>query len=469
MSPNTGEIQPLLKTDMAAADSGAELVFRGLFWYVTVLTGLAIVAYLLVYWHTQIGKPWPFPFNSIVFASNMRLSDFTEFYHKFQSFGTPRFWNGHHDMNYPAPDAYVYLLYFRLFPKSAVAAALAFDTTIVGIAVLAAGLLVWSVRRHKLAAPVAAVLTLMLLTSYPLMFMADRANVEGAAWVMALVGAWAFVKHHGRIAAIFWGCVAAMKLAPLILIVLFLRRRDWRGAWTFVVAFVAINFVAMWFAAPHIAQVLHSIGRGIKVFQNTYVLTFSPDGIGVDHSLFSVVKQVLAWGGYVNGSGLGSLLTMIGMWYHVYTLGWLVAMVALVWYFRRMPILNCVFAVFIVQVLAPGVSFDYTLLYMYIPWAMFVIFFLLEDVYSGRVGIQLWKILAILIACAILFTPQQCYMVLNGRVGFAGQFKALTLLFLLWFVACYAMPCRVFGETPLAAEIPTTCANAPEQPQIGTL
>ncbi len=451
------------------AGLGRQLVFRGLFWYVTVLTGLAIVAYLLVYWHTQIDKPWPFPFNSIVFAPSLRLSDFTEFYHKFQLFGTPRFWNGHHDMNYPAPDAYVYLLYFRLFPQSAVAAALAFDTTIVGIAILAAGLLVWSVRRHQLAAPVAAILGLMLLTSYPLMFMADRANVEGAAWVMAVVGAWAFVKNYGRIAAIFFGCVAAMKLAPLILIVLFLRRRDWRGAWTFLVAFFVINFVAMWFAAPHIAQPLHAIGRGIAQFQKTYVLTFSPDGIGVDHSLFSVVKQVLAWGGYVNGAGLGSLLTMIGMWYHVYAMAWLMAMAMMVWHFRRMPILNCVFAVFIVQVLAPGVSFDYTLLYMYIPWAMFVIFFLLEDVYSGRVHFQLWKIVTMLVAFAILFTPQQCYMVLNGRIGFAGQFKALTLLFLLWFVARYAMPCRVFGETPLAAEIPTTFANPEEQPQTGTL
>ncbi|MDA8377451.1 MAG: hypothetical protein M0Z50_10455, partial [Planctomycetia bacterium] len=75
-----------------------------------------------------------------------------------------------------------------------------------------------------------------------------------------------------------------------------------------------------------------------------------------------------------------------------------------------------------------------------------------EEVYSGRVHFQLWKILAILIACAILFTPQQCYMVLNSRVGFAGQFKALILLLLLLFVARYAMPCRVFGEMPLAAE-----------------
>ena len=466
MSHNTGEIQPLL--DKAAATSGEELVFRGLFWYVTVLTGLAIVAYLLVYWHTQIDKPWSFPFNSIVFAPSMRLTDFTIFYHKFQSFGTTKFWTGHAKMNYPAPDAYVYLLYFRLFPKSAVAAALAFDTTIVGIAVLAAGLLVWSVRRHKLAGPVAAVLALMLMTSYPLMFMADRANIEGAAWVMALVGAWAFVNNYGRISAIFFGFVAAMKLAPLILILLFIRRRNWRAAWTFVVAFFVINFVAMWFAAPHIAQVLHAIGSGIAHFQKTYVLTFSPAGIGVDHSLFSVVKQVLAWGGYANGAGMGSLLTMIGMWYHLYVIAWLIAMVMMVWHFRRMPILNCVFAVFIVQVLAPGVSFDYTLLYMYIPWAMFVIFFLLEDVYSGRVQFQMWKILAILISCAILFTPQQCYMVLNGRVGFAGQFKAFTLLFLLWFAARHAMPCRVFGETPLSAESPATSGNPVEQPQAGS-
>ena len=449
MSHNTGEIQPLL--DKAAATSGEELVFRGLFWYVTVLTGLAIVAYLLVYWHTQIEGQKTFPFNSIVYRADLRLRDFTEFYHKFKSFGTAKFWSGYAKMNYPAPDAYVYLLYFRLFPKSAVAAALAFDTTVVGIAVLAAGLLVWSVRRHKLAGPVAAVLALMLITSYPLMFMADMANVEGAAWVMALVGAWAFVKNYGRISAIFFGFAAAMKLAPLILILLFIRRRNWRAAWTFVVAFFVINFVAMWFAAPHIAQALHATAAGIAHLEKNYMLAFSPGIIGFDHSFFSVVKQMLAWGGYANGTSVGSLLAMIGMWYRLYVIAWLIAIAMMVWHFRRMPILNCVFAVFIVQLLAPGLSFDYTILYMYIPWAMFVIFFLLEDVYSGRVQFPLWKILAILISCAILFTPQQCYMVLDGRVGFAGQFKALTLLFLLWFAARYAMPCRTFGEASSAA------------------
>ena len=449
MSHNTSEIQPLLKTDIAAAVSGEELVFRGLFWYVTVLTGLAIVAYLLVYWHTQIESQKTFPFNSIVYRASLRFTDFTGFYHKFQSFGTAKFWTGHAVMNYPAPDAYVYLLYFRLFPQSAVAAALAFDTTIVGIAILAAGLLVWSVRRHKLAAPVAAVLALMLLTSYPLMFMADRANVEGAAWVMALVGAWAFVRHHGLVAAAFFACAAAMKLAPLILIFLFFRQRDWKATAMFCGFFLVINIVAMWFMGPHIAQSLEAIFAGMGGFQHTFVLTCGWDG--VDHSLFAVIKIGMAFVGLWGGLGLGGLFPFMGLAYHIYELGWLCVMVLLVAHFRKMPMLNCVFAVFIVQVLAPGVSFDYTLLYMYIPFVMFVVLFLMQEVYSGRVRFDLWKILAVLIPLAILFTPQQPYLVLPAQIDFAGQIKALCLLFLLCFVACQAMPCGMFGEAPPAA------------------
>ena len=449
MSPNTGEIQPLLKTDMAAADSGEELVFRGLFWYVTVLTGLAIVAYLLVYWHTQIESQKTFPFNSIVYRASLRLTDFTEFYHKFQSFGTANFWTGRAVMNYPAPDAYVYLLYFRLFPKSAVAAALAFDTTIVGIAVLAVGLLVWSVRRHKLAAPVAAVLALMLLTSYPLMFMADRANVEGAAWVMALVGAWAFVRHHGLVAAAFFACAAAMKLAPLILIFLFVRQRNWKATAMFCGSFVVINVAALWFIGPHISQSLEAIFVGIGGFQHTFVLTCGWDG--VDHSLFAVIKMGMAFMGLWGGVGLGGLFPFMKLAYHIYELGWLCVMVLLVVRFRKMPMLNCVFAVFIVQVLAPGVSFDYTLIYMYIPFIMFLVLFLMQEVYTGRVCFDLWKISAVLIPLAILFTPQQPYLVLPAQIDFAGQIKALCLLFLLCFVAWQAMPCAMFGEAPSAA------------------
>ena len=110
--------------------------------------------------------------------------------------------------------------------------------------------------------------------------------------------------------------------------------------------------------------------------------------------------------------------------------------------------LNCLFALFIVQIIALPKSYDYTLLYLYIPWVVFIMVFLLQEVYTGRADWPLARVLAILVPCAIAFTPQQNYLVLPGGISFAGQFKALALLYLLIVVAREPLPCRLFGEVP---------------------
>ena len=442
-------------------NSGPGFVRCCLFWWVVVLTGLAISAYLWVYLNGQLGHG--FPYNTLAFMPSERLSDFTAFSQPFQHFGTAQFWPDLADLgfNYPAPAAYVYLFFFRLIPHHPYAAAVMYDATVAGAAFLAAALMAFSVRRTELAGPIAAVLLLTFVTSYPLMFLVDRANVEGAAWVAAVLGIWAFMRGRGGLAALFLGCAAAIKLAPLVLVFLFLRKRDWRNAAVFVSLFVGLNILAMWFAAPHLWRTFGLIGTGLTGFVHARVQAFDAAGIGVDHSLFSVVKQGLIWSCYVARLSKPVLGRMINTAYYVYIGGWLAMGVVLIRWFRRLPMLNCMFALFIVQTIAPPLSYDYTLVYLYIPWAVFLVVFLLQEVSSRRTDFALSTALAVLIPYAIVFTPQQCYLVIggightsplgdSGHIGFAGQVKALALLYLLVVAALNPMPCRIFGEADRA-------------------
>ncbi len=434
-------------------NSGPGFVRCCLFWWVVVLTGLAISAYLYVYLNGQLGHG--FPYNTLAFMPSERFSDFTAFSQPFQHFGTAQFQSGLG--NYPAPAAYVYLLFFSLIPGHPSAAAVAYDAAVAGVACIAVGLMVFALRRNRLVSPVAAVLLLTLLTSYPLMFMADRANLEGAAWVAAILGIWAFARDRRGAAAFLFACAAAIKLAPLVLVFLFLRRRDWRNSVVFVGSFVAVNSLALWYAGPSVGQSLGAIMGGMRHLSHDAVLGYSGVQMGVDHSLFSVVKQALLGVCYVAGTSRSFFHRMIGIGYYLYVCTWLVAAVVLTRRFRRLPMLNCIFAAFIVQMIAPPVSYDYTLLYLYIPWALFLVVFLLQEVYSGRAHLSFSTALAILIPCAIAFTPQQCYLVIggightsplgySGHIGFAGQVKALALLYLLVVAALNPMPCRIFGE-----------------------
>ena len=443
---------------LVEAGTGPEFVMRCLFWWVVILGGLAVVGYLAAFINSQyLGLGYPY--NTFLFIPQVRFSDFTIYYWRFTHFGTSQFWGSGSagpvtvstwPFTYPAPAAYIYLLFFRLVPHNPTLAAKAYDATVAAVSVVATALLATSVRRSRLAWPSTAVLLLTLVTSYPLMLVIDRANTEGGAWFFAILGAWAFVRGRPRIAAILFGLAASIKLAPLALIFLFLRTRNWKASALFVGTFLVTNILAMWLMAPGFFQVSRHILRGLLFFERTYVLGFRGTEIGFDHSLFSICKQVTAWICYGLGGSLNDVLAMASVSYYFYCAAWLAAGMALIWRFRKLPVLNCIFGTVVVELIAPPVSGDGTLLYLYFPWAVFVLVFLLQDVYSGRVSFPLSKVLAILVPCAIAFTPQECYLLLPFGVGFAGQVKALALAYLLYFVMKNPLPCKTFGEMPAA-------------------
>ena len=438
---------------------GPEFVLRCLFWWTVILAGLSILAYLLVFVNGGL-LHLAYPYNTILFLPSLRFGDFTTFYRQCAHFGTPQFWA--HDrgaLNYPAPAVYVLLPFFRMFPHHPRVAAGAYDLTVAGLALLAALRLAWSARRSTLSGPLAAVLALTLVTSYPLMFMADRANVEGAAWLAAILGTWAFVRGSHSIAAVCFAGAAAIKLAPLVLIFLLLRRRDWKNAALFVAAFLALNVVAMWFLAPNFISTLRHIVHGISSFQGRFFVVF-PRGIGVDHSFFGLIKQPLWWIDYLSGAAPAWQRTVSMVCQLVYRFAWVVAAGFLILRFRRLPMLNCLFAVFIVQMAALPESYDYTLLYLYIPWAVFIVLYLGQEVYARRATLPLAKVLAILIPCAIAFTPQQCYLVLPHGISFAGQIKALALLYLLIMTARVPLPCQAFAEPPEPGAAPVSAPGS---------
>ena len=120
-------------------------------------------------------------------------------------------------------------------------------------------------------------------------------------------------------------------------------------------------------------------------------------------------------------------------------------LIACGFYFWRKPLLNQLFAVVLLILLLPPVSGDYTLLHLYLPWGVFMIF-LVRDVGRGRIDFSLKKSLRIIIPCAVILTPQS-YLTLQGG-GFAGQIKALVLIALLFAIARIDMPSSFFNELP---------------------
>ena len=83
-------------------------------------------------------------------------------------------------------------------------------------------------RRDRAATATLFPLTVALV-SFPIAGLVQRGNIELFLWIFAAAGTWAFLRGHENAAAVLWGLAAAMKLFPIVLLVLLLPRRRWRA------------------------------------------------------------------------------------------------------------------------------------------------------------------------------------------------------------------------------------------------
>ena len=87
---------------------------------------------------------------------------------------------------------------------------------------------------------------------------------------------------------------------------------------------------------------------------------------------------------------------------------------------RKLPVVNQVICLIVATILLPPVSYDYTLLHLYVPWALL----LLVAVESRRRHVA--GLTAAMVCCAILFAPVT-ELIVHGQ-SYGGQVKACALV-----------------------------------------
>ena len=108
----------------------------------------------------------------------------------------------------------------------------------------------------------------------------------------------------------------------------------------------------------------------------------------------------------------------------------------------KLPILNQIFGLTVLTVLVPPYNYDYTLIAIYIPWAI-----LLVALSKKGPSLSGSAVCLIMLACAVVFTSQ--YYLLFGTeddpIGFGGQIKCVALVAILLVSVCVPLPMK---ETP---------------------
>jgi hypothetical protein len=364
--------------------------------------------------------------------------------------------------NYPAPAAYVYAFFLRGFPHHAVRAYLC---------ILLAGALGGAVLLYRSARSgrridlglIAAIAATEVLGS-PLVFTADRANLEGITALVLGTGLVLYVMKRYYGSAVFIGLAAAIKPFPGIFFLLLVRKKLYRETVAGIAVAVGTVLVALTALGPTPLAAFRGLQPGVNLYVNDYIMAFPTPGTGrFEHSIMDSMKSAaMEWKhigeddgranpaqvqtaapGLVDGPVRSSHYIQI---HRIFLLSMAVCGVVFLFVLLRifkLPSVNQMILLSVALTLLPPVSAEYTLLEMFVPFGVFLIF-LTRDVATGVVDIKRRNVAALLCLFAFLFAPLTFF----GR--FAGDLQMLLLAALLLMVANCPMPSSIFGEVPAA-------------------
>lgn len=256
----------------------------------------------------------------------------------------------------------------------------------------------------------------ILIVSYPFWFEYCLGNMDICIFLMLAIGVLAFLKGRGYLAAALIGSAAAIKIYPGVYMALLLSRKQYRELAVALGAALVTTLAGLWLIGPSMGIAYRGIEDGLARFREHYMLTYLPVETSFDHSIFAVFKRTMFSHG--NGKVPPEALT-------VYLA--MVAVVGIALYFlriRKLPMLNQILCLCIASILLPPTSHDYTLIHLYVPFGLLVLYAVRLPDPSKMPGLT-----AAFLCLAFLFSPESEF-ILHGA-GYGGQLKAGVLVILM--------------------------------------
>ncbi len=357
------------------------------------------------------------PYGGYLLPQDSYYIDLWMYTDRFKHFHSLTFFSADLERNrylYPPAVAPLYEVFF-LFHRPVTA----FFWFISIVLLVLAGLMVRALFRHGLALRSAiAFTTVCVAFSYAFYFEMNRANMEIFIWLFSALGVYFFTRGRSWKAAGFIGLAASMKLYPIFYLGLLVIRRQYRQVIFAVFVAAVVSVISLWVICPDIRLSLLGIAKGLHGFDLSYVQQYRPVEIGVDHSLFGLIKRIV---GPLPSARYAHILA-------VYMTSAAIAGTAIYFFrIRFLPVINQVLCFAIACILLPPTSYDYTLLHLYTAWALMVI--LCVDAYRTKTPTVkgLWPAFA----CFAILLSQIGEIILHGeRLG--GQIKAVVLVILFY-------------------------------------
>ena len=406
-----------------------------LFWFLNIFLGVLCVAIMrggkhLFHW----GYPYNYPFIPFFY-----WPDFLYFLPRFQHFHQLDFFSTAPEFGlrfmYPAPVALLYQVFYLTGAHSL----RVFFAVTLSLVLFLAYLLGRAMVQRGIE-PVTSALFLLsaLVFSYPFWFEYLLGNMEICIFLIIAFGVLSFLMEYFYLAAALIGLAASMKIFPFVYLALFLSRRQYRQFAFGILVAVISNLFSLWLVCPSLPISYRGIQAGLLAFRKLYMLRYLPIETGFDHSLFAVFKRFM----YHLHAAVhhDHLMTAVASRYLTTYLA-LAAVGGIALYFlriRHLPLLNQILSLVIASVLLPPTSHDYTLLSLYLPWGLLVVYALSYSSNAHPDRRLNAALLVSFICFAVLFSPES--ELIQGAKGWSGQFKAATLVVIMITALRYPFP-----------------------------
>lgn len=388
-----------------------------IFLLLACLLTIASLGSALIWRSTGFGLPYSAPY---YFVPEDLFQDFQSFRPRFGAFGTPDFFikpPGQYLM-YPAP--LIFPIAFFMHFSHPIRSFLTFTVLVV---VLFALLL----RKTLIAAGInprsASVFTFVtLLTSYPVLFLIQRGNLEVLVWIPVTLGLLFFYRKQYMWAAIAFGVATSLKLYPFMFLSLLISKRRFRETCVALLTAAGVTLVALWRLGPTIPAAFAWNSIQLQAFGKYFAA--SEWALGYDHSFFALVKvATLHWH------------PDLTPYVHAYTLA--AAVLGLFLFFAflwRIPTLNQILVLSVLSITMPPVSYDYTLLSLYAVFAMLCV----AAVKAEELEINPKIITCHLVLFALVLTPES-YLIFGGA-RFCAQFRCLCMIVSIALALRFPLP-----------------------------
>ena len=258
--------------------------------------------------------------------------------------------------------------------------------------------------------------SILVLTSWPMVFLFERANIEIIVFAFTLAGADLYWRGKLEGSAVCWGLAASLKLYPVLLLLMFVNRRQ-RGALPIgLLTFATAMLLSFWFVGPTIAVAAEGTLNGIHGFVSSYGTKIVGPELRFDHSYLALIKSIYAGLSLEGTVKLGSVIRG----YYVVAIS--VALVLYVTRFRSLPPLNQYMLATLAMVSLPPVSYDYTLVHLYPSFGLLV-FLAIDAERRGRVPGSV----PVLFGCFALLLASENFLY-TTHWHFNGPIKAIAML-----------------------------------------